>query len=112
VQQAAQLLLRLLLAKRREHPGDTALNPYVAQFTITFIQILTWAIIARSLLSWFPVDQSSPLVQMLYRVTEPIIDPIRKIMPQTGMIDLSPLAAIIMLIVMSQLVAGLVATDV
>jgi YggT family protein len=88
------------------------LNPYVAQFTITFIQILTWAIIARSLLSWFPVDQSSPLVQMLYRVTEPIIDPIRKIMPQTGMIDLSPLAAIIMLIVMSQLVAGLVATDV
>lgn len=88
------------------------MNPYVAQFTITFIQILTWAIIARSLLSWFPVDQSSPLVQMLYRVTEPIIDPIRKIMPQTGMIDLSPLAAIIMLIVMSQLVAGLVATDV
>ena len=88
------------------------MNPYVAQFTITFIQILTWAIIARSLLSWFPVDQSSPLVQMLYRVTEPIIDPIRKIMPQTGMIDLSPLAAIIMLIVMSQLVAGLVAADV
>jgi YggT family protein len=92
--------------------GVTAINPYVAQFTITFIQILTWAIIARSLLSWFPVDQSSPLVQMLYRVTEPIIDPIRRVMPQTGMIDLSPLAAIIMLIVMAQLVAGLVVTDV
>lgn len=44
---------------------------------------------------------------MLYRVTEPIIDPIRKVMPQTGMLDLSPMAAIIVLIVMSQLVANL-----
>ena len=77
--------------------------------TIAFIQILTWAIVARSLLSWFPIDQSSPLYQLLFRVTEPIIEPLRRVMPNTGMMDLSPLAAIIMLIVMSQLVAGLVA---
>lgn len=44
---------------------------------------------------------------MLFRVTEPIIDPLRKVMPNTGMMDLSPMAAIIMLIVMGQLVAGL-----
>lgn len=85
------------------------LNPYVAQFTIMWLQILTWAIIARSLLSWFPIDQGSPLYQMLYRVTEPLIDPLRRVMPNTGMIDLSPMAAIIVLIVMTQLVAGLVA---
>jgi YggT family protein len=72
-----------------------------------WLQILTWAIIARSLLSWFPIDQGSPLYQMLFRVTEPIIDPLRRFMPSTGMIDLSPLAAIIVLIVMTQLVAGL-----
>jgi len=69
--------------------------------------MLTWAIIARSLLSWFPIDQSSSLYQLLYRTTEPIIDPIRRVMPQTGMIDLSPLAAILMLIVIAQLVASL-----
>lgn len=73
--------------------------------------MLTWAIIARSLLSWFPIDQSSSLYQMLYRATEPIIEPIRRVMPQTGMIDLSPLAAILMLIVMAQLVSGLVVTS-
>ncbi len=72
-----------------------------------WLQILTWAIIARALLSWFPIDQASPLYQMLYRVTEPIIDPLRRVMPSSGMIDLSPLAAIIVLIVMTQLVAGL-----
>lgn len=69
--------------------------------------MLTWAIIARALMSWFPIDQGSTLYQMLFRVTEPIIEPIRRVLPQNGMIDLSPLGAIIMLIVLGQLVLGL-----
>ena len=77
------------------------MNPYIAQMTSTFIDILTWAIIARALLSWFPIDQGSAVYQMLWRVTEPIIDPFRRILPQTGMIDLSPLAAIFALIILS-----------
>jgi len=74
-----------------------------------WLQMLLWAIIARSLISWFPIDQSSPICQLLFRVTDPIIDPIRRVMPRTGMIDLSPMAAILMLIVMSQVVSNLVA---
>jgi YggT family protein len=77
------------------------MNPYIAQMTTTFIDILTWAIIARALLSWFPIDQGSAVYQMLFRVTEPLIDPFRRILPQTGMIDLSPLAAIFALIILS-----------
>ena len=68
-----------------------------------------WAVIARSLLSWFPVDQSSPLYQMLYRVTEPLIEPIRRVLPNTGMMDLSPMMAIFALILMQYLVGMLVA---
>ena len=68
-----------------------------------------WAVIARSLLSWFPVDQSSPLYQMLFRVTEPIIEPIRRVMPGNGMLDLSPMIAMMPLIVMQYMVAMLVA---
>ena len=63
-----------------------------------------WAV-----MSWFPVDQSSPLYQMLFRVTEPIIEPIRRVMPGNGMLDLSPMIAMIMLIVMQYMVAMLVA---
>jgi YggT family protein len=73
---------------------------------LLFIELLTWSVIARSLLSWFPIDQNSPLYQLLVRVTEPIIEPLRKLMPSTGMIDLSPMAAIIVLIVMGQLVGS------
>lgn len=89
-------------------PRSTNLHPYTAQVTITFLNILVWAVIARSLMSWLPVDQSSQLVQMLHRATDPIIDPFRRFMPQGGMIDLSPLMAIIMLIVMQQVVVMLV----
>lgn len=84
--------------------GDVATNPYVSDFTLVFIECLTWAIIARSLLSWFPVDQSSPLYQMLYRVTDPIIEPIKRVMPQNTMIDLSPMAAIFMMLALSQMI--------
>jgi len=88
----------------------SAINPYVAQFTEFFITMLTWAVIARALLSWFPIDQGSPLYQLLYRVTEPIMEPLRRFMPQTGMMDLSPMAAIVVLLVMGIFVQNLTAT--
>lgn len=90
--------------------GAVPINPYVAQLTYTFLNILTWAVIARSLLSWFPVDQSSALYQMLFRVTEPIVEPIRRVMPNSGMIDLSPMIAILLLLVMQQMVVMLTAS--
>jgi YggT family protein len=71
--------------------------------------MLTWAVVARSLISWFPIDQGSQLYQLLFRVTEPIIEPLRRVMPNMGMMDLSPLAAIIILIFMGQFVQGLTA---
>ena len=74
------------------------------------IGIYIWVLVISALLSWFPIDQSSPLYQLLFRVTEPIIEPIRRVLPSTGMMDLSPMAAIIMLIVMGQLVSGLPTT--
>lgn len=46
---------------------------------------------------------------MLFKVTEPIIDPIRRVMPNTGMIDLSPMIAMLVLIVMQFMVGSLVA---
>ncbi len=85
------------------------MHPYVAQFTMTFITILTWAIVARSLISWLPIDQTSTIYQVLFRITEPIVDPIRRVMPNTGMLDLSPLAAILVMIVLQQMVIRLAA---
>jgi YggT family protein len=48
---------------------------------------------------------------MLHRVTEPIIEPIRRYMPSTGMMDMSPLMAIIALLIMQMMVGMLVAPE-
>lgn len=61
-------------------------------------------------MSWFPIDQNSAIYQVLWRVTEPIIDPIRRIVPSGGMIDFSPLIALIVLIVLGQVVLNLQVT--
>lgn len=76
------------------------MNPQIAQVFTIFLYILIIAVIARSLLSWFPVSPDNQLASLLRRVTDPLIEPVRRIMPRTGMIDLSPMAVIIVLYLM------------
>jgi len=59
--------------------------------------ILTFAIIGRALTSWFDPGMRSSIGRLLFEVTEPIIAPIRRVMPSMGMIDLSPMIAILLL---------------
>jgi len=68
-----------------------------SQVVCIFATLLVLAIIVRALLSWFNMDPRSPLIQTLNSITEPILEPIRRIMPRLGMIDLSPLVAILLL---------------
>jgi YggT family protein len=67
------------------------------------------AILARVLMSWVNPNPYHPVMQMLYQVTEPILEPIRRVLPQTGMIDFSPLVAIIVLQLVQQLLLSLLA---
>jgi YggT family protein len=76
------------------------LNDQVATLFTVFLYILIAAIIIRSLISWFPAAQGSSIARWLYRVTEPLLDPVRRILPRTGMIDFSALVVIILLYVM------------
>lgn len=55
-----------------------------------------WIIIARAVLSWVNPDPFNPIVRFLYRVTEPVLRPIRRRMPMVGMgLDLSPMLVIL-----------------
>jgi YggT family protein len=86
--------------------GYAAETP-AGQIIILFATVLTIAIFLRAILSWFQMDRGSPLIQLLDTVTEPILDPIRRIMPRLGMIDLSPLVAILVLNVVGRILAQL-----
>ena len=60
----------------------------------TVIQIFTIVLLARVILSWFPIRSGSPMagiVSLVVNVTEPVLAPLRRIIPRTGMFDLSPM---------------------
>lgn len=61
------------------------------------VQFLGFAIFARSILSWFPIDKNGPIFQVLTAVTDPILEPLRKVIPPIGMIDISPMVAMLAL---------------
>ena len=77
---------------------------YVLYQFLSLVQLL---IIARVILSWVasPTSQN-PVVQLIRNVTEPILAPIRSILPRTGMFDLSPMLALFAIYVLQGLIAG------
>jgi YggT family protein len=58
--------------------------------------------------SWIPnLDPGNPFVVFLMQITEPVIAPIRAVVPRIGMIDLSPMVAIIVLSVIREALRSL-----
>ena len=61
------------------------------------LSIFYWLILIRALISWVNPDPHNTIVQFLYRATEPILTPIRRMLPPMG-IDLSPIIAFLVII--------------
>lgn len=57
---------------------------------------LYWLILVRALISWVNPDPFNPIVQLLHQATEPILEPIRRFLPPSG-IDFSPLVAFLVI---------------
>ena len=60
------------------------------------LTIANWLIIIRALISWVNPDPSNVIVQFLYKVTEPLLAPFRRLIPAYTMgLDISPIFALI-----------------
>lgn len=78
---------------------------YLVQFLTIFIELLSWAIIIRVLLTWIPnLSRDNPLVRLLSQMTDPILEPARRIIPPIGGLDFSPIVVIFLLRVLEQVV--------
>ncbi len=74
------------------------MSAFLVLFINLLFQILSWAIIIRVLLSWFPnLNQDNPLIQLLRSITDPILEPARRVVPRIGMIDISPIVVLIVI---------------
>lgn len=68
----------------------------------TAMWLMAFAIIARSLSTWFPAARNNPIVQLLYQITDPILIPLSRIIPRAGMFDFSPMVAVFGLFFLAQ----------
>lgn len=74
----------------------------------TLIQIYSLVLLARVILSWIPnVNPTNPIVNVLYQLTEPVLEPVRRAMPQLGMIDISPIVLFLGLQILHRMLLGL-----
>ena len=69
-----------------------------------FLEIYTWILIARVLMSWFNPNPYNPLVQFVLRLTEPVLAPIRRVLPSMGGLDLSPIVVFVVLMFVKRLI--------
>jgi len=74
----------------------------------TMLEVLSWLIFARVILSWIP-NVNNKVVEILYVVTDPILDPIKKLLDKTMgrngiMIDLSPIIAFLLIGLIQRLI--------
>jgi YggT family protein len=84
----------------------------VIQVVLLILNILWWIIIVSAILSWLLafniLDYRNNFVRtvadMLYRLTEPLYRPIRRILPNLGGLDLSPLVVLLIIFFIQQLI--------
>jgi YggT family protein len=64
------------------------------------LNLIKWLVIIAAVISWVNPDPRNPIVQFLYRTTEPLLRPFRKILPpgRTGGIDFSPILLILVIV--------------
>jgi len=71
--------------------------PLVVTLADWGIEVLILMILVTSLLSWFQPDPRNPLVRLLHTIVDPLLHPIRAILPSTAGMDFSPMVAMVIL---------------
>ncbi|WP_028398932.1 YggT family protein [Ectobacillus panaciterrae] len=69
----------------------------ISSVLFTIFEVYYYALIVYILLSWLPSARDSSFGRFLARICEPYLEPFRRIIPPLGMIDISPIVAILVL---------------
>ena len=80
---------------------------YLFRFLELLCEVLTLLILVRVVVSWVSPGNTNTLTNILFQVTEPILGPLRRIIPRAGMLDFTPLVAVILLQVIATLLTYL-----
>ena len=67
------------------------------------IDVFIYAVIVRVILSWVNPNPSNPMVRLIERLTDPVMEPVQRRLPAIGGLDLSPIAVTIGLVLLQML---------
>lgn len=81
---------------------------FIISFILMLLQVLSFAILGRVLLSWVDPMGNMRITQILRDITEPMLAPIRNLLPQMPMFDFSPIIAMLLLQALGQLITSAV----
>lgn len=70
------------------------------------INIYMYIIIARAIISWVNPDPFNPIVRFLYNITEPVLARVRRLIPNLGGLDISPIIVILLIIFLQKFVVN------
>ena len=77
-------------------------------FVYYLCRILAFAIFIRAILSWFAISRYNLFMVLLDDITEPLLSPLRQVVPRLGMFDITPLIAIIILYFIPSILIGVI----
>ena len=101
------VVLSLLLAMSR-----TGFQPFIivclVGFVYYFCRVLSYLVFARVILSWFGISRYNIFIVILNDVTEPILSPLRRVVPMLGVFDITPLIAMGILYIIPIIITRLV----
>ncbi len=83
-----------------------SVTSWILGFVYHLCRILSFVIFVRVLLSWFTVSRSNLLVVLLDEISNPILRPLRRIVPRLAMFDITPMVAIAILYIIPLIISA------
>jgi len=87
---------------------EVVMGGYVINFVLLFMQVLSFAIIGRVIMSWFDQPGTMRVTVILHDITEPILGPLRSVLPSFGGLDFTPIVAMLLLQALEGLIVSAV----
>lgn len=79
---------------------------FIIYFINLLVQVITLLVIVKVILSYF-MSPYHPIRETIDRIVNPLLDPIRRVMPSTGMIDFSPLILLVLVQILRSLLVSI-----
>ncbi len=81
---------------------------YAINFVLLFVRIFSYAIIGRVIMSWIDQPGAMRVTIILREITEPVLGPLRRILPNMGGLDFTPIVAMLLLQALESLIVSAV----